>query len=150
MFFLRCGDLEILSLPFSVRNLVRRSSLSSCMENIRAASRTASGRIRSNVRERGMGICVRRPCGRGAACGRRTQGPGFGKGSAGRAKGRAQGWKRGEDGAPGKTGKTQGKKGLACNGAGREWYPGESPGKRPEMCGAGRGACFRGKGKTTE
>ena len=68
MFFLRCGDLEILSLPFSVRNLVRRTSLSSCMENIRAASRTASGRIRSNVRERGMGICVRRPCGRGAAC----------------------------------------------------------------------------------
>ena len=50
----------------------------------------------------------------------------------------------------GKTGRTQGKKGLARNGAGREWYPGESPGKRPEMCGAGRGACFRGKGKNTE
>ncbi len=155
MFFLRCGDLEILSLPFSVRNLVRRSSLSSCMENIRAASRTATGRswgngtgkrdgdLRAQAVRKGSRL---RECGRSAA---RAQGesPGERHGDAGG--GRSQGGRgtcgRGEEGAPGKTGRTQGKKGMARNGAGREWYPGESPGeRRGDVRGRTRGL-FSGK-----
>ena len=91
------------------------------------------------------------PCARLFHGGSRMPGPGLRERECRKSGGPDAGWKRGEDAcAGGKREEHKGKRGWRATAQGGSGTRERGRGKGAEMCGAGRGDCFRGKGKNTE